>query len=313
MKKILIGIFWVTMALGELNLVPGRLSIDGLFVGYGVIYQGRSKGWSNNGFEFRWRLGTLSLTGDIRENTTAKIEFDFSHLSLRDLYIHFNLGKGFALRTGQFAIPMSFEAETPERYLKVEEYSILYGIMSKPNTIRDIGILLDWQAQVVGSALRLLTGVMNGTGPNSTDNNTNKDVFTRVVFTPVNTANLSLGGRAYCGWVNPEAVRWLGFAGEAVYQEKSFTIAAEVAYRRYQNISTSAGLLEAAYEFGVIAPAMRFEGMRSTDGQQQFRVLSALTVKPVGDNLKVMIGYQYNTLRKIWSYQGLIVQLVTGF
>lgn len=313
MKKAFIGLLFFSLALAELNLIPNRLGVDGLFIGYGVISQGRARGWLNYGFDFQWRLGTLSLTGTINENTIAKVEFDFAHLFLRDLYIDFKLGRGFEIRTGQFPLPINFEAETPERDLKLEEHSLLYWHTSKPNTVRDIGMLFKWNQPCSTPALRVMAALVNGAGPNIGDNNSRKDIFVRAVVMPWSGVNLTFGGRGYYGWVNPEAVRWLGLGGELTYRNRAFFLGTELAYRRHKNIGVPAGLLELSYQAAFLDPALRLEAMRWDDGKLQWRALTALTMKPAGENLKVLIGYQYNTLSTVWGYQGLIVQIIAGF
>jgi len=296
-----------------LNLVPDRLRIDGVFVGYGGLWQGAAKGWSKTGFNFQWRLGKLGLTANLIENASTRIEFDLCSIFLRDLFFEFRLPSGFGIRAGQFSVPLSFEVETDERDLKLEEYSILYGNVVKPNTVRDIGFLLTWTQPGPAPGLRAMAGAVNGTGPNSVDNNSQKDVFARLVVNPWSGVNLSLGVRAYYGWVNPEAVRWLGLGAEAIFKPGDLLVRTELAFRRHQNISVPAGQIETSYQLGFFEPALRGEAMRWDDGRLRWRVLLGLMMKPAAENLKVLIGYQYHTQWTVWAHQGLIVQLIAGF
>ncbi|MGQ9707629.1 MAG: porin [bacterium] len=307
------GLLLFSLTKAELNLVPERLKVDGVFVGYGVLYQGVTKGWSKPGFNFQWRLGTLGLTGNISENATMRIEFDFCHLFLRDLFIDFKLPGGFGVRAGQFPLPLSFEVETQERDLKLEEYSIIYWNMGKPNTVRDIGFLFSWGQPDSLQSFRAIAAVVQGTGPNTIDNNYQKDLFARAVVTAWSKMNLTFGVRGYYGWVNPEAVRWLGAGVEASFQPGATNVTTELAIRRHQNISVPAGLIEISHQLSFLEPAGRFEVMRLDDGKLQWRILTGLMIKPTTENLKVFFGYQYSTLITVWSYQHLIVQLIAGF
>jgi len=295
----------------EITIVPDRLKVDGLIQVYALFWQGiNSTGWVTTGFEFQKRLAVFGLTGELLKGVSARMEFDFSRLYLRDLFVDFRWENGMALRLGQFKTPLNFESETREQDLRVEDYSLLYTDVLKPGDIRDIGLSLSYAPPCPGKFdYRLYGTVVNGTGPNSGDNNGWKDVSCRVIGKPFAEYDIWIGSSGYYGWVYPEAVRWLGVAGEVQLKQRGFSSQLELIYRRFQNRVTLAGLVEGSYDFGFFVPGTRLELIARDNGKFQGRGLAALGLDVVEGRLKVLLGYQYHTLLGDWGYQGVIAQL----
>jgi hypothetical protein len=293
----------------EIDLIPERLSIDGVIWCYGQFARGGAKGWFKNEFSFQHRQATVGLTGKITPDARARLEFDFSRLSLRDLTVEFAWKNGLGLKLGQLKLPLSFNSEVAEKQLAIEAYSILYYTnILKPANIWDIGILGSFcRGGPNDSALQAVAGIVNGTGPNTGDNNLAKDLFARVVIKPL--PGIHLGGRLYYGWMQPEAVPWLGAGIEARLNSGLFSIVPEFALRRYQNLNVLAGDIKIETNLKPLAPAASLEAIRWEDGRLQWRVLPALNILP-HERLKILIGYQYHSLMKVWEYQSLVVRLL---
>ncbi len=301
----------VGIAAAELTLVPGRLSIDGILWGDAIFWQGSAQGWSKSGFEFQRRLALLGLSGAVTEPIDMRLEFDFSQVVLRDIFVDFRFRNGFLLRAGQFKLPLSFEFETPEGKLKLDDYSLLYLInITKPVDSRDIGLMVSYVNPCSEtSAFRVMAMVVNGTGPNVGDDNSWKDVCVRAVFRPWLRDNYQFAGRYYYGWRYGGGAGWMGLGAEAVLTRGCFSIQSELAARRYLNKWAPGGYFQVTGDFGLFEPAVRGEIIRWEDDKFQWRVLSGLGFKFAGERLKVIFGYQYHTLIPDWTYKGIILQL----
>ncbi len=315
-KPLLLLTLIFNLMLGEVPLLSNRLSIDGVLWCNALFRFSQALGWRKVGFEYQYRLASLGLTTRINnDRVSARIEYDFSRTALRDLFVNINWKSGLTLRVGQFKIPLSFECETPERLLRFEEYTILYYYnILKPTEPRDIGIMLLFQSpENRGINPRIIAGIINGTGPNTADNNNPKDFFGRVVFKPLNNIDLQLAARLYYGWTKLEAVPWLGTGAEFSYNRPPLTFTGEFALRRYENLSCPAGTVQITADFSPVNPALRLEIIRWEDGKSQWRGVAGINLPLRSEDLVVMLGYQYQTLISSWQYQALIVRLQAGF
>lgn len=301
----------ISTVCADLPLIPQHLSLDGLIWYYGLFSRGGAKGWFTNQFNFQHRQATVGLTGKITPIATTQIKFDFSQLTLQDLAVEFNWPNGLGLKLGQFKLPLSFNSEIEEKKLTLEEYSILYYTnILKPSNIRDIGTILWYgKGNPEEPDFRAIAGIVNGTGPNSGDNNLAKDLFVRVMIKPGFPASLSLGGRFYYGWTQREAVPWLGAGFELKFKQGPILISPEFALRRHQNLNVAAGDFKIETGLHPLSPAIGWQIIRWENGQFQWRVLPAINLLP-HERLKILIGYQYHSLINVWEYQGLVLRLM---
>lgn len=311
MSRILACILALTTALSaEVTLVPDRLVVDGLVWCDAVFARGGAKGWFKHSVDFRHRLATLGLTGKISPAIASRFEFDFSRQGLRDLYVEFDWQQTFGLRGGQMLLPLSGNGEIPEAELNLEEYSLLYYTnILKPENPRDIGLLCWYQSDTAAAlAIRAITGVVNGTGPNTGDNNNAKDLFLRIILQPGHSSGATVGTRIYYGWVRAEAVPWLGMGVEGRFQTGPLLVAPELALRRHQNRNTLAANLKVETRIDPLTPALSLELIRWEDGKVQWRALPGLSIR-AHERVKILIGFQYHSLVDNWEYQSLLVRL----
>jgi len=316
MKKLLFIPLLFNLTLGGIELIPNRLTIDGLLWCNALFRYSQTLGWGKTGFELQYRQATLGLTTNIIKNRAAmRLEYDFSKTALRDLFVNFKWEPGFTLRVGQFKLPLSFECETDERLLRFEEYTILYYYnVLKPTEPRDIGMMLLYQlSDSQKTNFRTIFGIINGTGPNTADNNNHKDFFGRVLIKPLPKIDLHLACRAYYGWTKLEAVPWLGLGAEFSYHRHPLTLNGEFALRRYENASCPTGTVQVTGVFPLFNPAVRLEIARWEDGKIQWRGMAGLNFPLLNENLIVLLGYQYQTLINSWQYQAVIIRLQAGF
>jgi len=299
--------------------VPERLTVDGTFWGDALFWQGSEKGWTKSGFGFYNRLATLGATGTVVKNVDLRLDFDLNQILLRDLFVEWQGQNGLKVRAGQFLMPLSFECEAPETKMKVDDYSLLYSTLHKINNPRDIGLLVSYENPCSSARVfRAMGMVVNGTGPNTGDNNSWKDVCGRLVFKPGRELDLWLGGRLYYGWVFSEGVRLLSFAGEMLFYNKPFSLQVEGIYRRFRNFSVPAGYAEVSADAGFFEPAVRFEAIRWEQGNWQWRASAGLGLRPFAgvvtmptpaQRLQFFIGYQYHVMVGFWVYQGITARL----
>ncbi len=311
MKSVVLTCFFLLgVVVAEVTVVPERLTLDGVFRGDALFWQGSEKGWAKSGFGFYNRLAALGINGVVVKNVNLRVDYDFAQLALRDLFMDFRWTNGLQLRAGQFVLPLSFEAEAPEEMMKLDDYSLFYSTFNKPTNPRDIGLMLSYENPCSSATpLRVMGMLVNGTGPNSGDNNSWKDVCGRLVFKPKRGLDLLLGGALYYGWVFPEGVRLLSFAGEWFFRQSPVTLLGRVSYRRFRNVGVPAGYAELSADLGFFEPAARLEAIRWEEENLQWRGSAGVNLKVFPRRLQVFIGYQYHTLVNSWIYQGITARL----
>lgn len=141
---------------------------------------------------------------------------DDAHLTLNDP------ARGGFMRFGQFELPFGYATSTYEpplaqapvptpatEFLSAQGAGLYQG--SSFGRWRDIGALVQWQSGGIGYA----TGLVNGSGPNRTDDNGAKDVFMRLDYRPSEVDEIGLSAL----WGN-EVAYPLGFSQAGVATER---------------------------------------------------------------------------------------------
>jgi phosphate-selective porin OprO and OprP len=110
-----------------------------------------------------------------------RFENDFTSSSgLRDAYLAMNYFPEANLQVGQYKTPFSFEELRSKRYIDfVERAAVVSGTVDPS---RDIGIMAS--GEILEKVLQYQVAGMNGAGQNTSDNNSDKDLITRLVLTP---------------------------------------------------------------------------------------------------------------------------------
>lgn len=154
--------------------------------------------WDKGVDSFSARRVRFSLSGELFKNVNCKIQVDaVKSPMILDALVEFKLSSSVGLRIGQFKVPFSMENLTSSADLDTinrsqPEEKLAPGRDTKMNG-RDIGAALfgKW------SVLEYSFGVFNGSGIDTKDNNSQKDVGARVVVRPVEF--LALGAAFYKG------------------------------------------------------------------------------------------------------------------
>jgi phosphate-selective porin OprO/OprP len=147
----------------------------------------------------------LSLDATIYKYWRLRLEDDFSSSSgLRDAYLAFNYMPELNVQIGQYKVPFSYEELLSKRYIDFVERAAV--VTATVNPSRDIGVMLYGTA--FHKLLQYQVAGMNGTGQNSTDNNSDKDIVARVVVHPFINADR-------------EVVRGVNFGGGMTWGRES--------------------------------------------------------------------------------------------
>ncbi|MEO0071049.1 MAG: porin [candidate division WOR-3 bacterium] len=315
MKRFSTFFFILTLSWAEVNLFTQRLSLDGVFWGNARAYQEWTRGWLKSGFEFQQLGGFLALNGKLSERASTRVEVDVGKIILRDLFLDFHWQNGIGLRAGQFKLPLSFESELSEDKLRFVDYSILHNSeLVKLGELRDIGMMASYTIQSEEIEwFRAMALVVNGAGPNSSDNNSRKDVAGRVIISPWKNLNLKLACRGYYGWFESWGIGWSCVAGEVSYEQKHFSVQTEALYRRYQNKAVPAGYCQVMSDLGGVLPAVRLELARWENDDIEWCVTSGIELTPIPERVKVILNYQYHNFVAARRAQEIVVKLVFGF
>lgn len=130
---------------------------------------------------FDIRRAFLILDGNISENIDYRVLIDAAASSniLRDAYIKYKHFPYANIKAGQFKIPFSEEWLTSSSTIDTIQRARVVTALSYD---RDIGVMLE--GKLYDDKFYYATGVFNGAGRNTSDNNENKDFIGRVVFSP---------------------------------------------------------------------------------------------------------------------------------
>ena len=128
---------------------------------------------------FLVRRARLELDGNIFRWIGFALSGEFTEgVSLKDAYLDFRLLPGLEVRSGQFKVPFSREELISSRFIDFVERSLVNELAPS----RDAGIVL--QGSVLDRAVSYAIGVFNGTGEDTADNNSEKEVAGRLVLAP---------------------------------------------------------------------------------------------------------------------------------
>jgi len=152
---------------------------------------------------FRIRRARLKLKGEILKNLHYNLQIDaVKSPCLIDATVEFPFSPLANLVFGQFKVPFSLENLTSSSSLDTINRSQTVDKLCPGRDIRasgrDIGLAVNGQFK----NLEYTLGIFNGSGINQQDNNENKDISARMVFSPFES--LSLGISHYNGRYSPE-------------------------------------------------------------------------------------------------------------
>src|SRR5262249_38966672 len=164
--------FFVRSADGNFSLrLGGRVALH-------TLYQQEDTSQNDSFFMDRVRL---YVEGVLYKYFQYKVENDFTSSSgLRDAYLNVTYLPQDNVQAGQYKVPFSYEALLSKRYTDLVERSAV--TLSTVNPSRDIGFMV--HGRVAEGLLAYQLAVLNGSGQNTADNNSAKDLAARFVLAP---------------------------------------------------------------------------------------------------------------------------------
>jgi len=147
-------------------------------------------------FEFlRARFGVVgSIPYDISYYVMAELSPVSGGPQLLDAYISYApIGKYMKISIGQFKSPFSLELNTPCHALNTINRSTVVNNLASP--FRDMGLMLLGAFGKDRDIISYKVAVLNGTGINVLDDNANKEIAGRVVYSPFEWINIGASGR----------------------------------------------------------------------------------------------------------------------
>jgi len=133
--------------------------------------------------EFDLRRAQMIFTGDIGRRALGRFSFDMgrTQFSTRDAFLEYRASRALLLRAGQFKLPVSYEVLQSAADLPALERALINQRLYPGN--RDRGFMADWNLSRRGNhPVWVQLGVVNGTGPNQSDNNEGKELFGGLFF-----------------------------------------------------------------------------------------------------------------------------------
>ena len=136
------------------------------------------------GSQFLIRRARLEVEGRFFRWINFKIEADFSDsMPLRDVYLDFGLVPELRLRGGQFKEPFSLEELTSDLHFDFVERSLVNELAPS----NDRGVMV--YGNLMQGVASYFVGGFNGSGQNTADNNSDKDLAVRLVLVPFKASN----------------------------------------------------------------------------------------------------------------------------
>lgn len=181
-----------------------------LFHHYIVAFSPSQTNWSLIGFTqfhytneetsdslqgFSAKRARFGIDGDIDQNIHANIviggiEGPDRRPQLINGFIDITNIAPFSIRVGQFFVPFGLEGPTPIFQLYTIDRSTVVKNLNPFTFFRDQGIQVSGTLNNIHYAI----AIMNGTGANEEDDNTEKDILTHISYTPIHSLVLGLSG-----------------------------------------------------------------------------------------------------------------------
>ncbi|MCK5241093.1 hypothetical protein KAR34_01455 [bacterium] len=224
--------------------VPAQVGITDLKIhGYLQTYYS----WfekSNPDSYFEIKRARLTLDGKIAQAVKSKIQIDAASSTnlLLDASISYQPFSFMNLKMGQFKMPFSEEQIGSSAKLDVFHRS---EVTSKLSYNYDLGLMAE--GKLLKKKIYYGAGVFNGAGRNQADNNDNKDVVGRVVFSPLAGSGslldgFSLGGAFQIGrqpQVGTDEGERNRYGGLLKYTYAGFKLQGEYIYQEKEQVDAS--------------------------------------------------------------------------
>ena len=178
----------------------GGLTISGFVQADSLVSVGDDADATDTVDTFGIPRARVGLSGELTPKISWYLQGDFANVTndgrvLRDAYVQFTANPQFAVRGGQMVAPFSLERLTSYQKLELIDRSIV-GVALAPS--RDMGLMVfnvkPWRGWMTYAA-----AVINGSGQNTADTNSAKDVVGRVTSRVPKVDRLTVGFNVQAG------------------------------------------------------------------------------------------------------------------
>ncbi len=314
-KPLVLGLLLAVSAVrGEVSLVDGRLTIDGLARVKCRWQQSLYMGLTDSRFDFYRPEMLLGVTGRIVPVASVRVCCDVAELGnefARDMYVHFGWPSGWNCRVGQFVPPLSYEALEDPGDLKVIGYSFLVRYW-KPWNQRDVGVQAGYESRGVSLSAAVVNGY--GIGQGYEDSNKWKDGCIRLAYSPSFLRGLHVAGRSYYGRID-EAVDFWNAAAEVVFDRAPVFVLAECQLADKGTQGRTSMQVVTAYRLtGLLEPAARVQVELQSEDRYDFGFTGGLNLHMLNDRVRSMLDFEFRRRQSAFpelrvTEQRIILQL----
>jgi phosphate-selective porin OprO/OprP len=180
----------------------------------------------------------LGFDATVYKHFVMRLENDFASSSgLRDAYLAARAMPELNLQLGQFKVPFSYEELLSKRYIDFVERAAV--VTSTVDPSRDIGVMA--HGRLAGGALQYQLALMNGTGQNRSDDNSDKDAIGRLVVAPFADEG-------------PESLRGFNFGGAVTWGREARETSTQANGTTTLVNNSISGLTETSFTFFPAVP-----------------------------------------------------------
>lgn len=302
---ILIGSITYTFS-QDVKINQGALNIDGCFWS---LYKHIKD--TTNISSFQRRNMFLGLTTNLTKWSSLRIYADIGDITgnpVYDVYALFKFIPDITIILGQFKLPLGIEVLTKPENLELIEYSLIGRPTSRTiKGTRDIGIQTSYKNRFIEAT----AAIVNGEGRNilqDTDNN--KNVAGRLIVKPLGKTSLYFGGNIYLGKYTSNNFSRFGL--ELNYTISPIILKSEMLYTKDGTLKGKGYYLQLGYNWRWLQPMLRFSTYNKNQSPLNEYVIG-LNIRPLKDNIKVMINYKNEKILPTIRQKGILAQLQFAF
>lgn len=297
------------------SIAHGQRPIRG-YVQVQYKYNFRDYAVPNN--EFQIRRGRIKFNYRITDKFLTDIEIDCGRgsLTVKDLYLEYEMNRYLNLIVGQQKMPISLEQLHPASKLLVIDRGEMNDVFNDYGYIgRDIGITIKGDILSRSSPLSYAFGVFNGNGYRvSGDNDNTKQFVQRLVFGPIGNVTIGINSTQRADSVTRDAM--IAYGGDISYTKSGVTVEGEVLSGNTEsNVSMLGFYLIGAYRVGSLEPALKFERLYpDSDNMDDYQ--SAYTCNMgwyINRNMRLQADLIRNALQDTDPYYLLVIQAQAKF
>ena len=184
----------------------------------------------------------LKIYGKWKEDFAGFIQLELAAGSdiLRDAVVKYQHFSWARIAAGQMIVPYSYIDNYPTAKVPTIEFPLIATNLA---SVRDIGVMID--GNVLADQLYYAVGIFNGAGQNTSDDNENKDIVGRVIYSPFKNnendllSGFSVGGNIQTGR-QPLSGNYEGdrnrYGGLLLYNYDKLEVIGEYMYQKRERV-----------------------------------------------------------------------------